>query len=522
MPGNIVSRRELLRYASGAVALSGFPNLTSMIAAAQTAGERPNILFIFADDHACRAIGAYGSKVNKTPNIDRIASEGALFENSFCTNSICAPSRAVVLTGRYSHLNGVMTNAEAFDGSQPTYPQILRAAGYQTATIGKWHLKSDPTGFDFWNVLPGQGEYYNPDFMTPKGKVRREGYATDIITDLSLEWMKSRDPGKPFLLHCWHKAPHRSWMPGPTHLTTYDDAEIPEPSTLFDDYADRASPARNHEMGIARHMNLPVDLKVTPPLTGNPLSGPLAIEQYRRMNERQRKLWDAAYVPKNEAFRKENPQGDDLVRWKYRRYMQDYLGCIASVDDGVGRLLAYLDESGLAKNTIVIYCSDQGFYLGEHGWFDKRWIYEESLRMPLMIRWPEVIKAGTRVKEMVQNLDYAPTFCEVAGVKPSDGFQGVSMKSLMAGEHPADWRKSIYYHYCERGVHNVAPHYGLRTERFTMAHFYMTDEWELFDLEKDPLQMKSVYADPAYAGTVKELKDELTRLREKYGDTKGA
>ncbi|MGE3803171.1 MAG: sulfatase [Gemmataceae bacterium] len=465
--------------------------------------KQPNILFIFTDDHASHAISAYGSKINKTPNLDRLATEGMLFKNCFCTNSICAPSRAVILTGKHSHVNGVIDNrgSTVFDGSQQTFPKLLQKAGYQTAMIGKWHLKSDPTGFDFWSVLPGQGTYYNPSFKTSSGNKKHVGYTTDIITDLAVDWLDKRDQSKPFLLMYQHKAPHREWCPGPKHLNMYDDVTIPEPPTLFDDYAGRTSAAKKQEMTIAQHMNAR-DLKLTPPPNLTP---------------EQLKVWNAAYGPKNEAFKKANLQGKDLVRWKYQRYIKDYLRCIASVDDNVGRMLDYLKEKGLDKNTIVAYSSDQGFYLGDHGWFDKRWMYEESLRMPLMVRWPGVVKPGSVNTDLVQNLDFAPTFLDAAGVKVPADMQGASLVPLLEGMTPADWRKSIYYHYYEfPAVHSVQRHYGVRTDRYKLIHYYLINEWELFDLEKDPDELKSVYADPKYADQVKTLKAELDRLRKLY------
>jgi len=476
--------------------------LSSLAGAARAADERPNILFVFTDDHAAHAIGAYGSKINQTPNIDRLAREGMLFRNCFCTNSICAPSRAVILTGKHSHLNGVIDNRQQFDGTQQTMPKLLQAAGYQTAMIGKWHLKTAPTGFDHWIVLPGQGVYYNPRFRTPEGTVQFTGYTTDIITDLALEWLKEdRDAEQPFLLMYQHKAPHREWDPGPAHLTMYDDVEMPEPATLFDDYAGRTTAAAKQEMTLARHFSKR-DMKLAPPPT---------------INEEQLKDWNAAYGPKNEAFQEANLSGDDLVRWKYQRYIKDYLRCIASVDDNLGRVLDYLDESGLADNTVVIYSSDQGFYLGDHGWYDKRWMYEESLRMPLVVRWPKAIKPGGVDEHLVQNLDFAETFLEIAGAEIPDDMQGQSLVPLLKGESPGDWRRSIYYQYYEYpAVHMVQRHYGVRTGRHKLIHYYLIDEWELFDLEKDPDELKSVYDDPTYADVRRKLTAELTRLRELY------
>jgi arylsulfatase A-like enzyme len=407
--------------------------------------------------------------------------------------------------------------------SQPTFNKDLQTAGYQTAMIGKWHLAVDPEGFDHWEVLPGQGRYYNPDFRTAAGTVRYEGYCTDIITDLSLDWLRNeRDPERPFLLMSQHKAPHRNWMPGPDHLYTYEDVDIPEPETLFDDYRDRASPAADNEMSIAGHMFPAYDLKITPAAADDETDQRFWASEWERMTDDQRAAWQAAYGPRNAAFFDAGLQGDALVRYYYQRYIKDYLRCIASVDDSVGRILDYLDEAGLAEDTLVIYCSDQGFYLGEHGWYDKRWMYEESLRMPFVARWPRRIEAGTRVPQMIQNIDYAPTFIELAGGQVPVDVHGESLVGLLSGDTPDEWRESIYYHYYEYPrPHRVAPHYGVRTERHKLVYYYQTQEWELFDLETDPSEVRSVYADPGYAGTVAELKAELRRLRAEYGDTTG-
>ncbi len=492
--------------------------------------EQPNIIFVFADDHAFQAVSAYGSVLNETPNIDRLAGEGIRFERVTVTNSICAPSRAVLLTGKHSHLNGQLTNSETFDGEQPTYPQLLQEAGYETAMIGKWHLRSDPTGYDHWDILPGQGNYYNPDFLTPEGRVEHTGYVTDIITDKVIEWLsEERDPDKPFMVNYHHKAPHRNWKPGPDHLTLYDDVEMPEPPTLFDDYSNRASPASNQEMEIDRHMHFYYDLKVTPredvELTPNGHMNAAITLLEERLTEEQREAWDAAYGPKNDAFYEAYEAGmphEEVVRWKYQRYVKDYLRTIASIDDNLGRLLDYLDETGLAENTLVVYTSDQGFYLGEHGWYDKRWIYEESFATPFVARWPGEIEPGGVNGALVQNLDFAPTLLEAAGIAPPEGMQGRSFVPMLRGETPEDWRDSVYYHYYEsEGPHAVAKHYAVATDRYKLAHFYETGEWELLDREEDPLEINSVYGDPAYAEVQAELKEELLRLREHYGDDTG-
>ena len=502
------TRRDFIRYWTiGGVTLALQSQLTGCKEQLEVPAEKPvesraNILFVFTDDHAAQAISAYGSRINRTPNIDRIAREGVLFRNCFVTNSICAPSRAVILTGKHSHLNGVPTNRETFDGAQQTFPKLLRQAGYQTAIIGKWHLKSDPTGFDYWRVLRGQGTYYNPLFRTQEGEETIEGYTTDIITDLSLEWLKhGRDPEMPFMLMCQHKAPHRNWEPSPKHLSKYENTVIPEPPTLFDNYQGRGTAARTQEMTISSHLN-ERDLKLVPP---------------RNLTQEQLKTWEAAYGPRNEEFRKVELKGTDRTRWNYQRYLKDYIRCIDSVDENLGRLLDYLEETGLAENTLVIYSSDQGFYLGEHGWFDKRFMYEESLRMPFVARWPGVIETGSVNEDLVQNLDFAETFLEVAGLQPPPEMQGRSLLPLLKGETPQDWRKSIYYHYYEYpAVHMVRRHYGIRTLRYKLIHFYQDDEWELYDLLRDPYELRSLYNNPMYADLIGELKAELERLRALY------
>jgi len=483
------------------------------------ADDRPNILLIIVDDHAYQAIGAYGSVLNETPNIDRIAAAGIRFDRALVTNSICAPSRAVILTGKYSHANGVLDNVDDFDGEQPTFPRLLQTAGYQTAAFGKWHLKSEPTGFDTWEVLPGQGHYYNPDLRTAAGRIRREGYVTDIVTDLTLDWLDGgRDEDRPFFVWLGHKAPHRNWMPGPDHLTTYADTTFVEPSTLFDDYSDRAPGAATQEMEIDRHMTLMYDLKVRP-------AGDTTAEWETnfwdgmddRMTTAQRADWDAAFDPRNAAFLKDPPVGADLVRWKYQEYLKDYLRTIASVDDNVGRVLDYLDTSGLADNTLVVYMSDQGFYLGEHGWFDKRWIYEESLRTPLLMRWPGRIEPGRATTALAANVDVAPTFLEAAGVAIPPAMQGLSLSRLLSGAN-APLRDSFYYHYYEsQGPHAVPVHYGVVTATHKLVHYPELDTWELFDTASDPQELTNRYADAALASLRDELSEELARLRRQLG-----
>jgi arylsulfatase A-like enzyme len=474
-----------------------------MLGAGPAEPKRPNIVFLFSDDHAYQAISAYNDprKLIDTPQIDRIAREGMRFDRCVVPNSICGPSRASVLTGKYSHRNGFYNNTNSrFDGSQPTFPKILQQAGYQTAVIGKWHLVSEPTGFDDWQILPGQGVYYNPPMIHNGKRVQNQGYTTDLITDFSLDWLKHRDKSKPFLLMCQHKAPHRGWEPPLRHLGHDGDRAYPEPDTLFDDYAGRGIAERDQDMTIAATMTA-ADLKLNPPSDLNP---------------DQRKGWDAYYEPRNAAFRKANPAGKDLVRWKYQRYMHDYLGCVKAVDDSVGRVLKFLDDEGLADDTIVVYSSDQGFYLGEHGWFDKRWIFEESLRSPLLVRWPGVTKPGSSTARIVSNIDFAATFLEAAGLPIPGDVQGRSLVPLLKGINPTDWRSSFYYEYYEYPQpHHVRPHHGVVTDRHKLVHFTSPDAdyWELFDLQSDPRELRNAIDDPSNAKVVDDLKAELARLR---------
>lgn len=470
---------------------------------AQATKPKPNILFIFSDDHAYQAISAYGDsrKLIDTPNIDRIGAEGVRFERCLVTNSICGPSRAAILTGKYAHLNGFYNNTNStFDGSQQTFAKLLKQGGYQTAVIGKWHLVSDPTGFDEWHILPGQGAYYNPQMIHNGQKLKHKGYTTDLITDFSVDWLKKRDKTKPFLLMAQHKAPHREWSPALRHLNHNNDKPFHEPTTLFDTYQGRSIAESDQRMTIAQTMT-EFDNKLTP---------------LPQLDDEQRAVWDAYYGPRNDAFRKADLKGDDLVRWKYQRYMHDYLGCVKGVDESVGRLLKTLDEEGLAENTLVVYSSDQGFFLGEHGWFDKRWIFEESLRTPLLVRWPGVAKAGQVSHEIVSNLDFAQTFLAAAGIEVPTDMQGTSFVPILKGMTPADWRKSFYYQYYEYPEpHRVRPHYGVITDRYKLIRFESSDapEFELFDTKNDPSELRDVYKDPAYATAVTELKAELAKLR---------
>jgi len=483
--------------------------------------ERPNIIFIMADDHAYQALSCYDGTLNQTPNIDRLAKEGLIFRNSFVCNSICAPSRATLLTGKFSHMNGQPDNRVRFDSSQLTFPKLLQESGYQTAIVGKWHLKSQPTGFDYWNVLPGQGHYYNPDFIRMGKRGREEGYVTNLITDFALEWLGERTGEKPFFLMVHHKAPHRTWMPDSVHFPLFNEVNFPLPSNYFDDYKGRKA-AGEQKMSVIEDMDLVYDLK----MLDNEGEIQSAYRKWylpmlQRMNEDQRKAWDREYNEKTEIFKRADLKGEELAIWKFNRYLEDYLKCIASVDDNVGRLLDYLDQTGLSKNTIVVYTSDQGFYLGEHGWFDKRFMYEESLRMPLVMKLPG--HSGSReINQIVQNIDFAPTFLDLAGIEIPEEIQGSSLLPILEGINPADWRESIYYHYYEYpgGGHSVKKHYGIRTTRYKLIHFYDDiDAWELFDLEQDPQEMKNLISDPGYEEISKKLKKQLIILGQEYGDS---
>lgn len=459
---------------------------------------RPNFVFVMSDDHAAHAISAYGSRINRTPQLDRIAEGGMRFDACFCTNSICTPSRASILTGTYNHVNGVTTLDTHMDNRLQTFPKLLQSAGYQTAMFGKWHLghgpQHDPAGFDTWRVLPGQGHYHNPVMLDhEQGVVERGGYVTDLITDDCLDWLDRRDPDRPFMLLCHHKAPHRTWEPAREHFTMYDDVDIPEPETMFDDHATRAAVVQAMRMRLL-DLDPIIDLKspVPPGLSE-----------------------------------------DEEVRWRYQRYIKDYLRVIASIDDNVGRMLDWLDAAGLADNTVVVYTSDQGFFLGDHGWFDKRLMYEESLSMPFLVRYPAMVDAGSSCDEIALNVDVAPTFLELAGVEVPDEMQGESIVPLLRGESPDDWRQSMYYRYWMHrdGAHNVPAHYGVRTRTHKLICYYNDPldqlgangpadpvEWELFDLVADPLETTNVIDDPAYTEAAAELRAELARLQRELGD----
>jgi arylsulfatase A-like enzyme len=447
----------------------------------------PNIVFIMTDDHATQMMSAYSTLRASTPNLDRIGEEGIIFRNSFCTNSLCAPSRATVLTGKYSHHNGHYDNRDTFDGSQQTVPKLLQAAGYQTAMIGKWHLKSDPTGFDYWNILPGQGVYVDPQFIEMGEEKKHQGYVTDIITDFAIDWVKHRDPNKPFLLHYHHKAPHAQWVPKAEYDKLWEDDLIPYPKNYDDDESGRAQSVQDATNQLVPDM----------------------IKRWRAFGE---------------AMNKENPgdlQGKDLKDWLYQQYVKDYMRVMVSVDENVGRFMNFLKEEGLDENTLVIYTADNGMFIGDHGRFDKRLMDEESLRIPLVIRYPKAIKPGRTTNLFSLNVDYAPTILDYAGVAIPKDMDGRSLRPILEGQEPEDWRKSFYYHYYEHPdfqFQNVPPHYGIRTDRYKLIHYYPTEKveatgWELLDLKTDPLELENKYGRPEYQWITKALEEELNRLR---------
>lgn len=464
------------------------------------AGPRPNIVFIFTDDHAYQAIGAYGSNRNETPAMDRLAREGMRFTNCCVTNSLCGPSRAVIQTGKYSHINGFMTNNDRFNIDQPTFPKMLRESDYQTAIIGKWHLVCDVQGYDYSEVLIGQGPYYNPQMIRNGQRVQHRGHTTEIITDLSIDWLEKRDKNKPFMLMVQHKAPHRSWDPFPKYYAKYKDREFPYPDNFDDDYSNRGTAAKEQDMTIEKTLTRR-DLKLNFP------------DGWNGFSDEQKTEWHEMFDSRKTEFEAVKDDQVALKRWKYQCYMKDYLSCVAAVDESIGTLTDYLEKSGLDKNTVVIYASDQGFYLGEHGWFDKRFMYQESFKTPLIVRWPETVKPGAVNNELVSNLDFAPTFLEMAGAKIPEDMQGRSLVPVLKGEKPTDWRTSIYYHYYEfPGEHKVKKHEGIFDGRYKLIHFYDDiDEWELYDIQEDPHEMHNIYGIAKYAKEIERLRDELDR-----------
>lgn len=503
--------------------LAGVVTLFSNACASNAEPDKPlNIIYIMTDDHTRQMMSSYDKSHVSTPNLDRISEEGVRFTNAFVANSISGPSRACLLTGKHSHKNGKKDNITQFDGNQQTVQQLLKEGGYQTAMIGKWHLDSTPRYFDFWEILPGQGSYYNPDFITPQGNVTHKGYVTNIITDLGIDWLNNkRDKNKPFVMFLHHKAAHRNWMADTPHLAEYEDKTFTLPSNFFDDYKGRLA-ASQQEMSIAssHDMDIVNDLKMYKPGYETRLTKGY-LNSLNRLDSLQRDAWDKQYDPIIEEFYSSDLKGKELEEWKYQRYMRDYAKVIKSLDENIGRVLDYLEENNLMENTVIIYTSDQGFYMGEHGWFDKRFMYEESFSTPLVMRLPSSFKKRGDVNELVQNIDFAPTMLEIAGIEIPNDIQGESLLPLLKKDKaPTDWRKSLYYHYYEYpGEHSVKRHYGVRTDRYKLIHFYKDiDTWELYDLQTDPKEMNNLYENAEYFDIIKELKTELKRLQIQYDD----
>lgn len=500
----------------------GALTLTAAPIFAQQAVQRPNIIFIMSDDHASQAISAYGhplSKLAPTPNIDRIAKNGAQFWNNYCANSLSGPSRASILTGKHSHKNGYLANwNKEFEGSQQTLPKILQENGYETAIIGKWHLISEPTGFDHWMILDGQGDYNNPDFITDNDTVQYFGYVTDLITTFTKQWLQTRDRDRPFFLMMHHKAPHRNWVPAERHYNLYEETEFPVPENYFDEYEGRFA-AKNQEMNIYRDMYEGHDLKMVTGIDSDTLLfDPWPDAFINTLTPYEKKRFFEAYRSRNNDYYNTDLTEKEIALWKLQRYLQDYLATIKSVDESVGQILDFLEQSGLDENTIVIYTSDQGFYTGEHGWFDKRFMYEESFQMPMVMQFKGEIKPGTRVHGLTQNIDFAPTFLDFCGIKIPEDMQGESFREMVvSGSTPEDWRQSLYYHYYEYpGIHSVRAHYGVKTDRYKLIYFYDEDIWELFDLENDPTEMKNIFGEEGKENITEELKKELSRLQKLY------
>lgn len=543
------------------LALAAF-QAVPLLSIAQSQGERPNILYIMCDDHAMQAISAYGSPISQlapTPNIDRLAQRGMKFNSCFVENSLSTPSRACLMTGMYSHQNGQRQLAEGIDTTRTFFSELLQKAGYETAVVGKWHMSCRPKGFDYYHVLNDQGQYYNPTFASTGhyGEFKQEmGYVTDLITDHAIDFMEHREKDKPFCLLVHHKAPHRIWMPSTKYVSKYGNVEFPLPETFWDDYATRGSAAHTQKMDIDRYMELVRDLKVPEMYDPNTVEGRDSyaglMSEMNRLTPQQRQALDAYYMPRNRAFLEKHLTGKALVEWKYQNYIRDYMAVIQSVDESVGRLLDYLDQHGLTDNTIVIYTSDQGFYMGEHGWFDKRFMYEESLHTPLIVSYPNHVKAGSDCNQMVQNIDFAPTFLSLAGVDKPKEMSGTSLQPLFAGEPVKKWRNSIYYHYYDYPTyHMVRKHDGVRTDRYKLIHFYGkggerampenkyqripgtseyncfqylksinyisddadVDYYEMYDLQEDPHELHNIYGKKETMKVQKDLMKKLAAYR---------
>ena len=498
--------------------------LITSVAGAQ---QRPNIIYIMSDDHDADAISAYNKKLISTPHIDRLAKEGMLFTKSFVANSICGPARATLLTGQHSHKNGMKDNRTRFDSSKLTMPKLLQQNGYQTAIVGKWHLQSYPTGFDYWKILPGQGLYYDPRMINMQGDTTViKGYATDVITNEAINWLDNRDMSKPFMLLFHHKAPHRNFVPALKWLEVFHTKTFPEPPTLYASMEGHGEAWRTQKMSILKDMTLCTDLKVDPAVLGQLKNFTIDSSDIRGYTATMNRIPEADRKRMKEIYAERGRQlltawGNDslVLKLKYQWYMQDYMSCVASVDENVGRLLDYLNQHQLTNNTVVIYTGDQGMYLGENGWFDKRWMYDVSMQSPLIIRWPGKIKPGLVTGEMVQNIDYAPTFLDIAGAKVPGWMQGISLKPLLTGKQKVLTRKNFYYHYYEFPIdHYVVPHLGIRGERYKLIYFYTINEWELYDLKTDPNEQKNLISLPAYEVIKEKMKLELLKLRNQYDD----
>ena len=523
----------LLLFSCSKQLVESTENSTQKNSTQKNSTQKPNVIFIMTDDHAKRAMSAYTNELIQTPHLDQLAAEGIQFNNAFVTNSICGPSRAVFLTGKFSHKNGFMSNRDTFDASQATLAKYLQDAGYYTAVVGKWHLKSEPQGFNEYSILLDQGEYYSPQFYNGIDTVVLEGYATNLITDKAINLLEEqKNMGKPVFMMVHQKAPHRNWMPDVSDLENGEEQYYELPETFYDDYATRSAAARNQDMRI-ENMFLGMDLKLylkekqaEETGTGGDPKAPSYSwweRDYNRMTDLQKQVWDKYYRPITDAYYANKPIGDSLLRWKYNRYMNDYLKTVKSVDDNVGRLMDYLKESGLDKNTLVIYTSDQGFFLGEHGWYDKRFMYEPSLGIPLVMRYPNGMKSGVRVDELVQNVDLAPTILTATGLEVPADMQGMPLNNFFDGKNKNPWRDGIYYHYYQTGTwHFVEKHLGIRTDRYKLIYFEDLKAWELFDLQKDPNEINNLYGKPAYAELTTQLKAQLKDLIEQYDDETAA
>jgi arylsulfatase A-like enzyme len=502
-----------------------------LLVSSASLAQRPNIIYIMSDDHDKDAISAYSKTLLQTPQIDRLAKEGMLFQKAFVGNSICGPVRATVLTGQHSHKNGQIDNLVRFDSSKITVPKLLQKAGYQTAIVGKWHLKSLPTGFDFWKVLPGQGLYFQPRLIDMKNDTATyKGYATNVITDEALGWLDRRDKTKPFFLMLHHKAPHRYFFPPLKYIQAFHNRQFPEPSTLYLDTTGRGTAWKKQTMTILYDMKLSSDLKVDPAYLMNiphlkPDSAEIAYYNaiMNRIPADERQQIKEIYKERGELIQRLKPSGKDLLKLKYQWYMQDFLACVASVDENIGRLLDYLDKNDLTNNTMIVYTSDQGFYLGENGWYDKRFMYDQSMQIPLLIRWPGKIKPGTSNASLVQNIDFAPTFLDAAGEAVPDWMQGLSLKPLLLQTKRELPRQALYYRFYEvYADHTVLPHLGIRTKTHKLIYFHTVDEWELYDLQKDPDELNNLYHQKSYQPLVAELKRQLIALKKQYDDNEAA